>query len=80
MRELNPQIELQHQLAQQIFNALQGEVTEDIRQKCQGNANDRYFRSAKEGNSLKVKNRVISFYSFSTMGAACSRMRATISG
>ena len=59
MRELNPQIELQHQLAQQIFNALQGEVTEDIRQKCQGNANDRYFRSAKEGNSLKVNETLL---------------------
>ena len=34
MRELNQHIELQHMLAQQIFNALQGEVTEDIRQKC----------------------------------------------
>ena len=42
MRELNPQIDLQHQLAQQIFNALQGEVTEDIRQKCQGSVNDIY--------------------------------------
>ena len=31
MRELNPQIELQHQLAKEIFNALQGEVTEVIR-------------------------------------------------
>ena len=59
MRELNPQIELQHQLAQQIFNALQGEVTEYIRQKCQGNANDRYFRSAKEGNSLKVNETLL---------------------
>lgn len=59
MRELNPQIELQHLLAQQIFNALQGEVTEDIRQKCQGNANDRYFRSAKEGNSLKVNETLL---------------------
>lgn len=64
MRELNPQIELQHQLAQQIFNSLQGEVTEDIRQKCQGNANDRYFRSAKEGNSLKVNETLLpQFYS-----------------
>ena len=47
MRELNPQINLQHLLAQQIFNALQGEVTEDIRQKCLGNANDIYFHSTK---------------------------------
>ena len=59
MRELNPQIELQHSLAQQIFNALQGEVTEDIRQKCQGSVNDIYFRSAKEGNSLKVNETLL---------------------
>ena len=59
MRELNPQIELQHLLAQQIFNALQGEVTEVIRQKCQGNAGDLYFRSAKEGNSLKVNETLL---------------------
>ena len=59
MRELNPHIELQHTLAQQIFNALQGEVTEDIRQKCLGNANDKFFRSAKEGNSLKVNETLL---------------------
>ena len=59
MRELNPHIELQHLLAQQIFNALQGEVTEDIRQKCEGNANDVYFRSAREGNSLKVNETLL---------------------
>ena len=59
MRELNPHIELQHLLAQQIFNALQGGVTEDIRQKCEGNANDVYFRSAREGNSLKVNETLL---------------------
>ena len=63
MRELNPRIELQHVLAQQIFNALQGEVTEDIRQKCEGNANDIYFRSAREGNCLKVNETLLpNFY------------------
>ena len=59
MRELNPQINLQHLLVQQIFNALQGEVTEDIRQKCLGNANDIYFHSTKEGNSLKVNETLL---------------------
>ena len=59
MRELNPQIELQQQLAQEIFNALQGEVTEDIRQKCEGNGIDLYFRSAREGNSLKVNETLL---------------------
>lgn len=59
MRELNPQIDLQHTLALQIFNALQGEVTEVIRQKCQDNMNDAYYRSAKEGNSLKVNKTLL---------------------
>ena len=59
MRELNPQIELQHQLAKEIFNALQGEVTETIRQKYEGNVNDVYFRSAREGNSLKVNEKLL---------------------
>ena len=36
MRELNPRIDLQAQLAEQIFKALQGPVTEDIRLRCEG--------------------------------------------
>ena len=73
MRELNPHIELQHVLAQQIFNALQGEVTEDIRQKFLGNANDRFFRSAKEGNSLKVNETLLpQFY------ALCKEVQAKL--
>ena len=73
MRELNPHIELQHTLAQQIFNALQGEVTEDIRQKYLGNANDSFFRSAKEGNSLKVNETLLpQFY------ALCKEVQAKL--
>lgn len=59
MRELNPQIELQGILAQQIFSVLQGEVTEDIRQKCEGNIYDVNFRSMREGNSLKVNKTLL---------------------
>ena len=60
-------------LAQQIFNALQGEVTEDIRQKFLGNANDRFFRSAKEGNSLKVNETLLpQFY------ALCKEVQAKL--
>lgn len=54
MRELNPIIDLQEILARQIFNALQGSVTEVIREKCEGVGYDVNFRSVLEGNSLKV--------------------------
>lgn len=59
MRELNPNIELQELLGQQIFNALQGGVTEVIRQKCEGNAYDVKRRSVMEGNSLKVNETLL---------------------
>ena len=59
MRELDPRIELQELLAQQIFNVLQGSVTEDIRQRCEGNSYDVNFRSIMEGNSLKVQKTVL---------------------
>ena len=64
MRELNPSIELQELLACQIFNVLQGSVTEIIRQKCEGNGFDVHFRSVMEGNSLKVSETLLpNFYS-----------------
>lgn len=54
MRELNPSIDLQELLARQIFNVLQGSVTEIVRQECVGTGYDANFRSVLEGNSLKV--------------------------
>ena len=64
MRELNPQIGLHAELGRQIFSALQGSVTEEIRQNCMGNAGDVYFRSIREGNSLKVNDTLLpQFYS-----------------
>lgn len=55
----DPKIELQELLGRQIFNALQGEVTEVIRQKCEGVSYDVNFRSVMEGNSLKVKETLL---------------------
>ncbi len=59
MRELNPQINLQAELGKQIFSALQGQVTDVIRQKCVGNGADVYFRSMREGNSMKVSHALL---------------------
>lgn len=59
MRELNPSIELQDILARQIFNILQGSVTEFIRQQCEGIGLDVNFRSVMEGNSLKVSETLL---------------------
>lgn len=73
MRELNPQINLQAELGKQIFSALQGNVTEIIRQKCMGNANDVYFRSMREGNSMKVSEALLpEFY------AMCEEVKAKL--
>lgn len=59
MRELNPSIELQELLARQIFNVLQGPVTESIRCQCEGSGFDVNFRSVMEGNSLKVSETLL---------------------
>lgn len=59
MRELDPKIDLQELLGQQIFNVLQGSVTEIVRQQCEGIGFDVNFRSVMEGNSLKVSETLL---------------------
>lgn len=59
MRELDPKIELQELLGQQIFNVLQGSVTEFVRVQCEGIGFDVNFRSVMEGNSLKVSDTLL---------------------
>ena len=59
MRELDPKIELQELLGQQILNVLQSTVTDTIRRKCEGNLSDMNFRSVMEGNSLKVNETLL---------------------
>ena len=59
MRELDPKIDLQMILGQQIMNVLQGPTIESIRQQCEGNIYDLGFRSSKEGNSLKVSDALL---------------------
>lgn len=59
MRELNPKIDLQMVLGQQIMNVLQGPAIESIRQQCEGFVYDIGFRSRVEGTSLKVSNELL---------------------
>ena len=59
MRELDPKIELQMILGQQIMNVLQGTTIESIRQQCEGNVEELLFRSEREGTSLKVSESLL---------------------
>ena len=52
---LNPSMELERSLSKQIYEALQGEVVEEVLSKIQISGNDAYWRSAMEGHSLKVE-------------------------
>lgn len=57
--DLNPTIELECQLAAQIYNALQGSVVEEVLRKVKTSSTDTYFRSSMEGHSLKVQKELL---------------------
>ena len=60
---LNPVIELERELGQQIYNALQGSVVEEVLRKTRLTSHDSYWRSIMEGHSLKVEKELLSdFY------------------
>ena len=59
MRELDPKIDLQVILGQQIMNVLQGPTIEGIRLQCEGNVEELLFRSEREGTSLKVSETLL---------------------
>ena len=50
-----PAIELEHQLSEQIYNALQGPIVEEVLHKIANDSSDNWWRSNMEGNSLKVE-------------------------
>lgn len=52
MNKLNPTIELEQQLGQQIYTALQGAVVEEVLRKT--NSSDAYWRSSMEGQCQRV--------------------------
>ncbi len=54
-----PSIELERQIGEQIYNALQGSVVEEILRKVSRSNSDAYWRSNMEGHSLKVEKELL---------------------
>ncbi len=56
-------IGLEKTIGEQIYNALQGSIVEDVLRKTRITSNDAYWRSNMEGHSLKVEKELLSdFY------------------
>lgn len=58
-QKFNPAIEQEKMLAEQIYNALQGPVVEEVLKKTKISSNDAYWRSMMEGHSLKVDKELL---------------------
>ncbi len=56
---LEPTIELEKQLAEQINKALQGQVVNQVLQQLEDSGNDAWWRSNMEGHSLKVAQELL---------------------
>lgn len=54
-----PAIDMEKQLGEQIYNALQGSVVEEVLRKTKTAGNDTYWRSTMEGHSLKVEKELL---------------------
>ncbi|MBO7466464.1 MAG: M48 family metalloprotease [Bacteroidaceae bacterium] len=59
-KRFSPQLALCKALSEQIYNALQGPVVEEVLKQARTSDNDSYWRSAMEGHSLKVEPRLLS--------------------
>lgn len=59
MRELNPCIQIQPVLEQQIRKALQGDVVDSVRKLCDECGCDALFRSEREGHSVRVSPKLL---------------------
>ncbi len=57
--KLEPSIQIERQLAEQIYNALQGPVVEEVMRKIRISSSDTYWRSNMEGHSLKVDQELL---------------------
>lgn len=55
----SPTIELEKLIGEQIYNALQGSVVEEVLHKIKINSGDAYWRSNMEGHSLKVEKELL---------------------
>ena len=56
---LEPSISLEKQVADQIFNALQGQVVNEVLQQLSDSGSDAWWRSNMEGHSLKVAKELL---------------------
>lgn len=57
--DLIPAIELEKQIGEQIYNALQGGMVEEVLRKIKTSSSDAYWRSSMEGHSLKVRKELL---------------------
>lgn len=72
MKTLNPTIDLERQIGEQIYNALQGAVVEEVLRKTKINSSDAYWRSNMEGHCLKVQPDLLpDFYAICQEVKAC---------
>lgn len=58
-KNFNPSLELERQIGEQIYNALQGTVVEEVLRKTRVSGSDTYWRSSMEGHSLKVDKELL---------------------
>ncbi|MBR5687325.1 MAG: M48 family metalloprotease [Prevotella sp.] len=56
---LSPTLDLERQIGQQIYTALQGSVVEEVLRKTKTSGGDTYWRSSMEGHSLKVQEELL---------------------
>ena len=59
MKKFKPALELEKQIGKQIYDALQGDLVEDVLRKCKTSSQDDYWRSSMEGHSLKVQKELL---------------------
>ena len=59
LHSFNPTLELERNIGKQIYDALQGEIVEEVLRKIKISSHDAYWRSAMEGHSLKVEQELL---------------------
>ena len=62
-KTLNPELELEQELASQIYSALQGDVVQFVFKNAKDTSDDDYWRSRMEGHCMKVERNLLgNFY------------------
>ena len=58
--KLSPEIALKQTIGNQIYDALQGKIVEQVLRKTKVSSQDSYFRSMMEGHSMKIDESILS--------------------